>query len=158
MAKLMASCGLDFEIKKRVAKGMPFYGTCAGAILAAKKVAGEKRYKPLGLIDIEIGRNAYGHQADSFEAEIEIKTHWPSQDFAFVNKGHHKNNSGGPEKINGIFIRSPVIKKAGPKVEVLARLGNRPVLVRQGNVLAGTFHPETEKNFICHKMLIEMIQ
>ncbi|HIH09118.1 MAG TPA: pyridoxal 5'-phosphate synthase glutaminase subunit PdxT [Candidatus Diapherotrites archaeon] len=135
MAHLMQTAGLEGGIKKRVAEGMPFYGTCAGAILAAKKVIGEKRYRPLGLIDICVERNAYGRQADSFEAALEVK---------------------GEGKMNGVFIRSPVIKKAGKKVEVLSSLSGKPVLVRSGNVLCGTFHPETESQFLCHKLLLKM--
>lgn len=136
MARLMASSGLDAEIRKRVLNGMPFYGTCAGAILAARKVAGENRYRPLGLIDIEIERNAYGRQVDSFEAELEIK---------------------GVGMVNGVFIRAPVVKKAGRDVEVLASFSGKPVFMRQGSVLAGTFHPETEGNFFAHRMLLGML-
>ncbi|VVB99513.1 Pyridoxal 5'-phosphate synthase subunit PdxT [uncultured archaeon] len=135
IAKLLETSGLAKEIKKRVSKGMPFYGTCAGAILAAKKVAGEKRFRPLGLIDIEIGRNAYGRQVDSFETGLDVKGHG---------------------RLNGIFIRAPVIRKIGKEVEVLAEFEGHPVLVCEGNVLVGTFHPETEKNFFMHKMLLGM--
>ncbi len=135
IAHLMQTSSLDLEIKKCVRAGMPFYGTCAGAIVAAKKVLGEKRFRPLGLIDIEIKRNDYGGQIDSFEAQVDVK---------------------GAGEVNGIFIRAPVIKKIGKGIEVLARLHGKPVLVKQKNVIVGTFHPETEKNFFVHKMLLEM--
>ncbi|HLC92722.1 MAG TPA: pyridoxal 5'-phosphate synthase glutaminase subunit PdxT [archaeon] len=133
---LLQKSGLDSEIKKRVAKGMPFYGTCAGAIVAAKKVIGEGRFTPLGLIDIAVKRNDFGRQVDSFEAKVDVKGHG---------------------EVNGVFIRAPRIIKIGKKVEVLAKSGKEPVLVRQGNVLAGTFHPETEGDFFAHRMLLKMI-
>ena len=136
MSYLMETSGLGKEIKRRVRAGMPFYGTCAGAIVAAKKVLGEKRFEPLGLIDIEIKRNDYGRQVDSFEAELEVK---------------------GAGKVNGVFIRSPIIKKIGKGVEVLASFEGKPVLVRQKNILVGTFHPETEKDFFAHKILLGML-
>ena len=136
MAILMQRTGLDARIKKRVANGMPLYGTCAGAILAARKVIGEKRFGPLGLIDIEVGRNSYGRQVDSFEAGVDVN---------------------GIGVVNGIFIRAPTIKKTGKGVEVIGTLDGKPVLVRQGNVLAGTFHPEMGKDFFAHKILLEMV-
>jgi len=136
IGKLLVTSGLDKEIKKRVAKGMPLYGTCAGAIVAAKKVLKEKEFKPLKLIDVEIKRNAYGRQVDSFEAEVEVK---------------------GIGKLNGVFIRAPVISKVGKKVEVLAEFEGKPVLVKQGKVLVGTFHPETERETALHKLLIQML-
>lgn len=136
IANLLSISGLDVEIRKRVAKGMPLLGTCAGAILSAKKVIGEKRYKPLKLINIEVRRNAYGRQADSFEAELEVK---------------------GVGKVNGVFIRAPIISKAGRGVEVLASFSGKPVLVRQKNVIAATFHPELVGEGKIHQMLIEMM-
>ncbi len=140
ISKLMQSTGLDAEIKKRVKDGMPFYGTCAGAIVAAKKVVGEKRFRPLDLIDLEIARNSYGRQVDSFEAQVELKG-------GLVGSG----------KIKGVFIRAPVFMKIGRKVEVLASLEGKPVLVRQGNVIAGAFHPEISSETAIHKLLLEMV-
>ncbi len=154
MSKLMHGSGLDVEITKRVKNGMPLYGTCAGAIVIARKVAGEKRFRPLGLIDIEVARNAYGRQVDSFESEVEVKA---------MHRGRGAGRRGdiavgagpaGQVKIKGVFIRAPVIKKAGRGVEVLATLDKRPVLVRQGNVIAGTFHPEIAGETAVHKLLV----
>ncbi len=135
ISKLLSDSGLGKEIKSRAKKGMPVYGTCAGAIVIAKKVAGEKRFSPLGLIDIEVERNAYGRQADSFESEI---------DFA-----------GG--KIRGVFIRAPLITKIGKGVEALATLNGRPVLVRQGKIIAGTFHPELAGERAVHELLLGLL-
>jgi len=136
IGKLLTISELGKEIKKRVSNGMPFYGTCAGAIVAAKKVINEKEFTPLGLIDVVIERNAYGRQTESFEAEVHIKN----------------------EKINGVFIRAPVIKKIGKKVEILAKFEKNPVLVKQGRVIIGSFHPETEGKTIVHKLLISLIK
>ena len=136
IGKLLKETGLDSEIKKQVKKGMSIYGTCAGAIVVAKKVIGEKEFTPLSLIDIEIKRNAYGRQIDSFETELSFNGHG---------------------KMNGVFIRAPKIVKKGKQVEVLGSLDGKPVLVKQGNVLVGTFHPETEHESKLHKMFLEMI-
>lgn len=136
MARLLETSGLGMEIRRRVKKGMPLYGTCAGAILCARKIAGEKRFRPLGIIDIEVKRNDYGRQVDSFEAEVDVH---------------------GAGKVNGVFIRAPRILKFGKKAEVLASIGNEPVLVKQGNVIVGTFHPETEGNTYLHKFLTALI-
>jgi len=135
IAKFLSTTGLDKEIKKRVKSGMPIYGTCAGAIILAKKVVGEKKFEPLGLIDVEIKRNAYGRQIDSFEAEMSIEN----------------------KKINGVFIRAPIISKIGKKVEVLIKLDKKPVLVKQGNILIGTFHPESEGITIIHRLFLDLI-
>ena len=136
ISNLLDSSGLGAEIKKRAGRGMAIYGTCAGAIIIARKVLREKMFRPLNLIDIEVERNAFGRQVDSFEAEIEVK---------------------GLGKLNGVFIRAPVIKKAGKKAEVLASFNGKPVLVRQGNILAGTFHPEAEHSTKIHEFFLEMI-
>ncbi len=141
ISRLMLGTGLDKEIKSRVRKGMPVYGTCAGAILVAKKVLGEKRFRPLGLIGIEVERNAYGRQVDSFEANVEMKN---------VNRDD-------PRKIRGVFIRAPVFRRIDKSVEVLASFGGRPVLVRQGNVIAGTFHPEIAGEKAVHELLLRLI-
>jgi 5'-phosphate synthase pdxT subunit len=135
ISNLLSISGLGLEIKKRARQGMVVFGTCAGAILLAKKVIGEKRYKPLGLIDIEIKRNAFGRQIDSFEAELEVK---------------------GIGKVNGVFIRAPEILKFGKGVEVLATFRNKPVIVRQHNVVVATFHPEIAKENKIHLMLTEL--
>jgi 5'-phosphate synthase pdxT subunit len=135
ISNLFSVSGLDLEIKKRAKHGMIVFGTCAGAILLAKKVVGEKRYKPLGLIDIEIKRNAFGRQIDSFEAEI---------------------NAKGIGKVNGVFIRAPEILRCGKKVEILGTFHDKPVLARQHNVVVSTFHPEIVKDNKIHLMLVEL--
>ena len=116
--------------------GKPIFGTCAGAILLAREV-----YNPaqssLGLIDIAVDRNAYGRQVDSFIAEVEATI------------------EGGP--LEAVFIRAPKIRQIGPAVEVIARLKDEPVLVRDGNILAATFHPELTEDLRAHSLFLEMI-
>jgi 5'-phosphate synthase pdxT subunit len=111
-------------------RGGALFGTCAGAILLAKRVVPDQ--PSLGLLDITVERNGYGRQVDSFEAPLE----------------------GVARPTHGIFIRAPRIVAKGPKVECLASLGGEPVFVREGQVLAATFHPELtpESNF--HAMLL----
>ncbi|MEK6957796.1 MAG: pyridoxal 5'-phosphate synthase glutaminase subunit PdxT [archaeon] len=135
IAKLIADNGIASAISSFAKKGFPVYGTCAGAIVIAKKILGEKRFRPLNLIGIEVARNAYGRQVDSFEAEIEVK---------------------GAGKMNVVFIRAPVITKIGKGVEVLASFEGKPVLVTHKNVLAGTFHTELGENTKLHSLLAKM--
>jgi 5'-phosphate synthase pdxT subunit len=122
MARLMEPALRD-SIQRRVAAGMPVMGTCAGMILMARDVQdGRVDQEPLQLMDIEVRRNAYGRQIDSFEAEVE------SQAIGGV----------GP----AVFIRAPQLIEHGDSVEELARHGDQVVAVRQGNRLALAFHPE----------------
>ena len=101
--------------------GRPVLGTCAGAIVLARDVSNPAQ-RGLGLIDIGVERNAYGRQADSFIADVDA----PALG----------------ERLSAVFIRAPRIRRVGPGVEVLATHAGEPVLVRQGNVSAATFHPE----------------
>ncbi|MEM4262000.1 MAG: pyridoxal 5'-phosphate synthase glutaminase subunit PdxT [Candidatus Diapherotrites archaeon] len=136
ISKLLLETGLDQEIKKRVKKGLPLLGTCAGAIISAKRVRSEDRFSPLGLIDIEIERNSYGRQIDSFETELSVQG----------------------KKIRGIFIRAPVIRKVGAKVKVLASFDNTPVLVKEKNVIVSTFHPELVGEKFVHELLLKEVR
>ncbi|MEK6284625.1 MAG: pyridoxal 5'-phosphate synthase glutaminase subunit PdxT [Acidobacteriota bacterium] len=137
MLKFIEEENLGQPIARFVRAGRPIFGTCAGAILLAREV-----YNPaqasLGLIDIRIERNAYGRQIDSFIAEVETTI------------------EGGP--IEAVFIRAPRITSAGPNVEVLARLGCEPVLVREGGILAATFHPELTEDARAHRLFVEMVR
>jgi 5'-phosphate synthase pdxT subunit len=109
-------------------------GTCAGAILLAREVRPQQ--PSLGVLDAAIERNAYGRQVDSFESSVEA----PSL--------------GGP--LEAIFIRAPRFRALGPAVEVLGRRGEEPVLVRQGRVVAGTFHPELTGSRALHRYIAEL--
>src|SRR5919201_201411 len=98
---------------------MPVFGTCAGMIVMAREVDGGRPL--LELIDLNVRRNAYGRQVDSFEADVEVQ---------------------GVGPVRGVFIRAPWIEAVGPNVKVLAEHGGRPVVVEQGGVLVASFHPE----------------
>jgi 5'-phosphate synthase pdxT subunit len=114
------------------ASGRPILGTCAGAIVLAREVSNPPQ-KGLGLVDISVERNAYGRQLDSFIGEVACEA------------------LGGP--LPAVFIRAPRIRRVGPGVEVLAEQGGEPVLVRQGNVVAATFHPELTADRRLHRMV-----
>jgi 5'-phosphate synthase pdxT subunit len=134
IGKLMKKYGVDKAIKKRYKEGMAVYGTCAGAILLAKEIKGSKQPK-LGLMDISIMRNAYGRQADSFETEIIFDA----------------------KPFKGIFIRSPIIAAVHDGCEILSTLDEKPILVKQGNALVSTFHPELTKDLRVHKYFIGLV-
>lgn len=131
---LMQRTGMANAIIEHHSAGMAIYGSCAGAILLAKRIAGNQ--PSLSLLDIEIERNAYGRQVDSFEAPIEIKNF--------------------KKPFPGIFIRAPVIERAGSGVEILARHNGKPVMVRAGNMLATTFHPELTEDTRVHELFLKM--
>jgi 5'-phosphate synthase pdxT subunit len=115
-------------------RGGVLAGTCAGAILLAREVRPEQ--ESLGLLDVVIERNAYGRQVDSFEAEVDAPA------------------LGGP--VDGVFIRAPRFHALWPEVDILGRLGKEPVLVRQGRVIAATFHPELTRGLAFHRYVAEL--
>jgi 5'-phosphate synthase pdxT subunit len=117
-------------------QGGALYGTCAGAILLARKVIGPEQ-PSLGLLDAAIERNAYGRQRDSFETLLELP-------------------ALGEGPIQAVFIRAPRFHAVGPGVEVLGRLDGEPVLVREGGILAGTFHPELTGDGRLHRYFVGM--
>lgn len=137
MSQFLTDTGVGREIRSRVkAKSLAVYGTCAGAILLGTKVTGQNPPKPLGLLDMTIERNAYGTQAQSFARQLAVE--------------------GIATSVEVSFIRAPVITKVGKGVEVLATLEGKPVLVKQGRILAGTFHPEIRGEMAIHKMFLAM--
>ena len=122
MGMLLQRFGMMDPLVARVKGGMPILGTCAGLILLAKDIEG--RSQPgLALLDVAVRRNAYGTQVDSFRAPVATAV------------------PGLPE-IEAVFIRAPKIVRVGPGVEVLAEQSGDPILVRQGAIVAATFHPE----------------
>jgi 5'-phosphate synthase pdxT subunit len=142
IGKLMARYGLDVAITRAAEAGTPIYGTCAGMILLAKRIArGEKRggQPTLGLMDVGVARNAWGRQVDSFEADIDAP------------------RVTGGDGLRGVFIRAPAVEETGPDVEVLARYDDKAVLVRQGNLLASAFHPELTGDARLHRFFLQMI-
>jgi 5'-phosphate synthase pdxT subunit len=138
MRKLVDRYGLREPILALARAGAPLFGTCAGMILLADRIA-DGDEPVLGLLDIEVRRNAYGRQLESFEADLAAP-------------------ALGAEPLHGVFIRAPVVTDVGPGVEVLARDdAGRPVAVRQGRVLATAFHPELTGDRRLHRLLREMI-
>jgi 5'-phosphate synthase pdxT subunit len=137
IAKLARTFGVFEFIQKRIANGMPVYGSCAGLILLANKVIdGTVGQETFGGLDITARRNAFGRQVDSFEGEIEFK---------------------GLGTLNGVFIRAPWVEQVGDGVEVLATSHDHPVAVKKGNILATSFHPELTNDYAVHKYFVEEI-
>jgi len=136
MTRLLDTSGLRDPLLERLAAGMPAFGTCAGLILLAREVVdGRPDQDPLGALDVIARRNAYGRQAESFEAPL-----------------HVDGLTGGT--FLGVFIRAPVVESVGSGVEVLATHGDRPVLVRQGAIWASTFHPELSGDLRIHQRFL----
>jgi len=136
IAKGLARLALYEPLRERIRSGMPVLGTCAGAILLAARVE-NRPVETLGVLDATAVRNAYGTQVDSFAAPVD---------------------AGAAPELAGlrcVFIRAPQLKDIGPQVEVLARVDGRPVLVRQGNVFAATFHPEITDDARVHQLLVD---
>lgn len=135
MSQLLESSGLFDPITTRIAGGMPVFGTCAGMILLASEILdGRSDQRSFSAIDISVRRNAFGRQVDSFEATI--------------------NSSVGD--FHGVFIRAPRIERVGDQVEVLGSINDEPVLVRQGNVLAASFHPELSNDARLHEYFVSI--
>ena len=126
-----------FETLKDYAATQPVFGTCAGAILLARDVRGPAQ-RSLGALDAVVERNAYGRQVDS--SILTAQTELP----------------GGPLEM--VFIRAPRIEETGPEVEVLARRDGYPVLVRQGKLMAATFHPELSSDRRVHGLFVEIVK
>lgn len=115
----------------------PAFGTCAGAILLAKEVENPPQ-ESLGVLDIRVRRNAYGRQIDSSIREVQTKL--------------------GEKPLEMVFIRAPKITAAGEGVEVLATADGNPVLVRQGKIMASTFHPELTSDTRVHEAFLKMVK
>jgi 5'-phosphate synthase pdxT subunit len=125
--RLMRLYGLEDAIR---AFQHPVLGTCAGLIVLDRD--------HLGLVDVEVARNAYGRQVSSFEADLEL--------------------AGEDEPLRGVFIRAPRVTAAGDGVEVLAKLDGEPVLLRQGRFLVATFHPELTDDTRVHELFLESVR
>ncbi|MEV4324715.1 pyridoxal 5'-phosphate synthase glutaminase subunit PdxT [Microbispora rosea] len=140
MWKLATTFELLEPLRMRIKEGMPAYGSCAGMIMLADRIEGGiEGQETLGGIDIVVRRNAFGRQVDSFEADL---------DFA------------GRGTIRAVFIRAPWVESVGPDVEVLGRTeaGDRIVAVRQGPLLATSFHPELTGDARVHSYFVEMVR
>lgn len=139
MSKLAVSTGLFDPIAERLADGMPAFGTCAGAIMLATHIAdGRPDQRDFETLDIDVRRNGYGRQIDSFETDVTV--------------------DGLDAPFHATFIRAPVIERTGPGVQVLARVGENAVFVRGGAVMATTFHPELGADDRLHRLFVESIE
>lgn len=133
---LMKENNLFDGVRNLCLEGMPCFGTCAGIILLSKESPGIEN--TLGLVNIRVRRNAYGRQRESFEEDIELS--WSGEPF------------------RGVFIRAPRIEKVWGDVQVLGRIKDEPVLVRQGNVIGATFHPELTEDTRVHKYFLTEVR
>ena len=139
MSRLLDANRLRAPLQARLDAGLPAFGTCAGLILLATEVLdGRDDQGSFGALDLSVRRNAFGRQVASFEADLPIGA------------------VGGPA-LHAVFIRAPWVERAGPDVEVLARVDGHPVLVRQGPVLAASFHPELTDDRRLHELFVAMV-
>lgn len=136
LLRLLEGTGIEQAARELLKRGGAVFGTCAGAILLASRVI-QPEQSSWKLLDATIERNSYGRQTDSFEGAAT-----------------HTGLGEGPLPV--VFIRAPRIREVGPGVEVLAELEGFPVLVRQGPVLAATFHPELTADRRVHRLFVEM--
>jgi len=138
MGRLLTVFELLDPLRARLRGGLPAYGTCAGMVLLADEVRGGRPEQPLlGGLDMTVRRNAFGRQVDSFEADLDV---------------------AGLGQVHGVFIRAPWVERVGAGVEVLASVDDHPVAVRQGRLLATSFHPELTGDGRLHALFIEMVR
>ena len=137
MVKFMEEEELMEPLRDFYASGGALYGTCAGTILLARAVSAPSQAS-LGLMDIDVERNGYGRQIDSHESPGACP-------------------ELGDEPLPMVFIRAPLISRTGPEVRVLAEHRDQPVLVRQGRLLASTFHPELSNDLRVHRYFLDQV-
>lgn len=143
MVKLAGIFDLLEPLRDRVAGGMPTFGTCAGMILLAERIQdGAVGQQSIGGLDVTVRRNAFGRQVDSFEGDLDI------------------TGLGAP--VHAVFIRAPWVEESGPDVEVLARVAQGPaagriVAVRQGSLMATSFHPEVGGDSRVHRLFVDLV-
>ena len=133
---LLERFGLMEPLRARIRDGMPVFGTCTGLILLAKEIE-ESRQPRIGTMDVTVRRNAYGRQVDSFEADVPAP-------------------ALGEVPVRAVFIRAPRVTQVREGVEVLAETEAGAVLVRQGNMLGATFHPELTDDRRIHTLFVEI--
>ena len=137
IVQLIDIYGLRAPLVDKVNQGLAIWGTCAGMIVIAKNLK-DKRPDPLGLMDIEVSRNAFGRQIDSFETDLDIQ------------------GMDGPP-MHAIFIRAPLVTQIGTDVEILAEVDDgKPVAVKQNRVIATSFHPELTEDSRMHSMFVDI--
>jgi 5'-phosphate synthase pdxT subunit len=139
MIKLLKRFEMWEALRNRIEDGMPVLATCAGMILLSKKIENVVNQDSLGVLDISVKRNGYGRQINSFEVDLQI-------------------DEIGPEPFRAVFIRAPKIESIGGEVRVLTSYDGSPVLVRQNNMLAASFHPELTGDLRIHRYFLKMVE
>ena len=145
MGKFLIEWGMMGRVRELIQSGMPVFGTCAGLILLCSDILDHPEQPRIGLLNASVRRNAFGRQIDSFTAPLELGP-FPAAD----------GNPTDQPPLEAVFIRAPLIEEVGPGVEVLARVNGFPVAVRQGNVLATSFHPELTDDLRLHQWVVDM--
>jgi pyridoxal 5'-phosphate synthase pdxT subunit len=139
MSRLLRVFGLDEPLRRRLAEGMPTFATCAGLILLSTRILdGRDDQLALGVLDVDVRRNGYGRQVDSFERELRIE-------------------ALGEQLFTAVFIRAPRIERTGRSVDVLAACDGNPVAIAQGPHLALGFHPEMTGDDRLHRLFLQRI-
>ncbi|MFF5921285.1 pyridoxal 5'-phosphate synthase glutaminase subunit PdxT [Streptomyces flavochromogenes] len=140
ISKLAELFGMAEPLRERIAAGLPVYGTCAGLIMLAEKILDPRSgQETFGGIDMIVRRNAFGRQNESFEAGVTV---------AGIEDG----------PVEGVFIRAPWVESVGAEVEILAEHEGHIVAVRQGRVLATSFHPELTGDHRIHALFVDMVR
>jgi pyridoxal 5'-phosphate synthase pdxT subunit len=138
MSNLLLRAGMFEAVSRVINSGMHVFGTCAGMIMLAGQVLdGRADQVSFAVMDISVRRNAYGRQVDSFETELQVEG---------LNSNFH-----------AVFIRAPKVEHCGSEVQILASYEDSPVLIRQGNLMAASFHPELSNDSRIHELFIEQI-
>ena len=137
IGKLCERFGLLEPLRRRIDDGMAVFGTCAGLIFLSAAVT-EGSQPLVGRLDVVVRRNAFGRQNDSFEADLEV--------------------TGLDRPFHAVFIRAPWVEKVGSDVEVLARVDDHPVMVRQGRILGASFHPELTDDDRIHRLFLDIVE
>lgn len=138
MAKLARTFELLDPLRERISGGMPTFGTCAGMILLADRIeGGTADQETIGGLDVTVRRNAFGRQVDSFEADLPF--------------------AGLADPVHAVFIRAPWVEATGAGVEVLAEAQGHPVAVRQGHLMATSFHPEVDGDGRVHRVFLDLV-
>lgn len=144
IGKIATQYGLIEPIREMVAQGKPVWGTCAGMIVLAKDVG--MKQPLVGVMDVQVKRNAFGRQVDSFETNLEIPE---------ITNGGADDSSSRP--FHAIFIRAPLMESVGDNVQVLAKLEDGTIVAaRQDNLLATSFHPELTSDTRFHKYFVNL--
>ena len=139
MAKLARTFELLDPLRARVHSGMPTFGTCAGMILLADRILdGAVGQETIGGLDMTVRRNAFGRQVDSFEADLDLV--------------------GLDRPVHAVFIRAPWVEEVGADVEVLGEAEGHPVAVRQGHLMATSFHPEVAGDGRLHRLFLDLVR